>query len=314
MLCYPMDQLNYLNALRAFEATARNGSYVAAAKELNVTPAAVGQQIRALEAWLGARLFTRSRSGNQRLFMTHAARAALPDLSEGFARIGSGIARLKDSRSRSILTVTTTSAFISRWLLPRIDDFRNLNSEIDLRLDVSDKISDFASHNIDIGIRYGAGMWPGLIADRLLGEEAFPVCSPMLLSKQAPLDQPEDLRHHVLIHDTTLGAAGLGFPSWSDWFTLAKVGSVDATRGIRINSSAAVLHAAVAGQGIALARSVLAADDIASGRLIRPFESPSISLPFSWYLVHRAETIRSEEASLFRDWIISQTRVQAFAS
>ncbi len=189
-----MYGLAHLNALRAFEAAARNGSYIAAARELNVTPSAVGQQVRALEAWLGVRLFERSKAGTARLTPTTEAVAVLPDLKSGLERMSSVLQRLREGGGRDVLTVTATDAFMTKWLMPRIELFQAEHPGIDLRLDVSDRLADFSAGGPDVGIRYGEGPWSGLASTRLLDEEVFPVCSPALLSGAAAPRGPEDLR------------------------------------------------------------------------------------------------------------------------
>ena len=166
----------HLNALRAFEASARHQSFSAAAAELNVTPAAVGQLVRTLEDWLGTPLFHRGSSGRARLIVTDAAERALPDIRAGFDRLGIGMTLLQQASTGGVLTVTISPAFAAKWLLPRIDRFQALCPETDVRLDTSLKPVDFAAQGIDIGVRYGSGHWPGLVAEKLMDEEVFPVC------------------------------------------------------------------------------------------------------------------------------------------
>ena len=173
-----MNATLHLNALRAFEATARHQSFSAAAIELNVTPAAVGQQVRALESWLGVPLFNRLGSGAMRLLLTDAARAALPDIREGFARLSMGLDRLKDAGLHAELTVTVSPAFASKWLLPRIERFQQAFPNINVLLDTNPRAINFQTEHVDIGVRYGAGKWNGLTAVHLMDEVIFPVCSP----------------------------------------------------------------------------------------------------------------------------------------
>lgn len=180
----------YMNAMRAFEASARHQSFSAAAVELNVTPAAIGQLVRSLEGWLGTPLFHRSSSGRVRLIPTEAAQRALPDIRAGFDRLNLGLARLKEGSANGVLTVTVSPAFASKWLLPRIDRFQTAWPDTDVRLDTSLKLLDFVSQGIDIGVRYGAGVWPGLVAEKLMDEEIYPVCSPMLLRPGQRLKNP----------------------------------------------------------------------------------------------------------------------------
>lgn len=295
----------YLNALRAFEASARHQSFSGAAAELNVTPAAVGQLVRTLEDWLGTPLFQRANSGKVRLVSTEAAERALPDIRAGFDRLLVGMERLKESSSSGVLTLTVSPAFAAKWLLPRIDKFQSLWPDTDVRLDTSLKSVDFVAQRVDIGVRYGLGNWPGLVAEKLMEEEVYPVCSPALFKKHGQFDSPTDIAHETLIHDLSMDAH-TGFPSWQTW--LNKVGVVETAvaRGMQINNSAAVLQAAIDGQGIALARGVMARDDIAARRLIRLFPEVKFISPLAYYLVYRPECSSLPKLKAFRDWIFDE--------
>lgn len=199
----------YLNALRAFEASARHGSFSGAAEELNVTAAAVGQMVRGLEDWLGMPLFHRSASGKTRLTVTEGAERALPDIRAGLDRLGIGLERLRESTTSGILNVTVSPAFAAKWLLPRIDRFQARCPDTDIRLETSLKLVDYKAHGIDVGVRYGDGDWPGLAAEKLMDEEIFPVCSPGFCDK-LNLTAPSDLTRTTLIHDLSVDPA-IGF-------------------------------------------------------------------------------------------------------
>lgn len=297
--------LSHLNALRAFEAAARHLSYVRAADELGVTPAAVGGQVRALEAWLGIPLFRRSAGPPVRLSLTEEARAALPELHDGFDRLASGLRRLRAAKDAGVVLVTSSPAFAAKWLLPRVERFRAAHPRLDLRLDVTDQLADLAAGEADVGIRYGGGRWSGLEATRLLDEEVFPVCSPVLFDGPYPPRTPADLRHHTLIHDATV-RFDADFPTWRAWLTVAGVSDVDPGRGLMINASAAVTQAAVEGQGIALGRSVVVGDDLAAGRLVRLF--PEVACPVGWayYVVNRPEALQLAKVAAFRHWLMDE--------
>lgn len=276
----------HLNALRAFEASARHQSFSAAAVELNVTPAAVGQLVRTLEDWLGTPLFHRQAGGKVRLVTTEVADLALPDIRAGFDRLSAGLERLKEAGMSGVLTVTVSLAFAAKWLLPRIERFQSACPETDVRLDTSLKPVDFVAQRIDIGVRYGAGNWPGLTADKLMEEEIYPVCSPEILRRNKRLKHPSALAQQTLIHDLSMDGHK-DFPTWATWLRQAGVSDVKATRGMKINNSAAVLQAAVEGQGIALARSVMAHDDVMSGRLVRLFGDIRFQSPLAYYVIYR---------------------------
>jgi LysR family transcriptional regulator, glycine cleavage system transcriptional activator len=297
----------HLNALRAFEASARHQSFSAAAAELNVTPAAVGQLVRALEDWLGTPLFHRTAGGRARLTPTEAAERALPDIRTGFDRLTLGLERLKEGAMNGVLTVTVSPAFAAKWLLPRIDRFQSACPETDVRLDTNLKVVDFVAQRIDIGVRYGTGSWPGLTAEKLMDEEVYPVCSPQMLRKSGRLNEPGDLEHETLIHDLSMDGHA-GFPTWGAWLHKAGVGSPAVRRGMKINNSAAVLQAAVEGHGIALARSVMARDDLLCGRLVRLFSDISFCSPLAYYIVYRSDSADLPRTKAFRNWLMLEAQ------
>lgn len=296
----------HLNALRAFEATARHGSFAGAADELNVTPAAVGQLVRSLEEWLGTPLFRRSKSGKQRLARTEAADVALPDIRTGLDRLGAGLERMKESASGGVLTVTVSPAFAAKWLVPRIDRFQAKWPGADVRLDTSLKLVDYVAQGIDIGVRYGRGQWPSLTAEKLMDEEIFPVASPTLL-KTVKLERPHDLLRLTLVHDLSVDPDA-GFTTWAAWLEKAADCRAVRQRGLRINNSAAVLQAAIDGHGVALARSILAHDDVAAGRLVRLFPAISIPSALAYYVTYLPERAFRPHLVAFRNWLFDEAQ------
>lgn len=295
----------HLNALRAFEASARHRSFSAAAAELHVTPAAVGQLVRALEEWLGTPLFHRGASGRLRLVPTEAAERALPDIRAGFDRLTVGLERLKEGSTSGVLTVAVSPAFAAKWLLPRIERFQNAWPDTDVRLDTNLKPVDFVTQQIDIGVRYGTGTWPGLVADKLMDEDVYPLCSPGLLRGRPRLQKPADLARETLIHDLSMDSR-TGFPAWDTWLHRAGVADAATGRGMQINNSAAVLQAAIDGHGVALARSVMARDDLATGRLVRLFPEITFASPLAYYIVYRNECSGLAKLVAFRDWLLKE--------
>ncbi len=291
-------RLHHLNALRAFEATARLGSFVAAATELAVTPAAVGQHVRALEEYFGVPLFERR---GKALVLTQAARGVLPDVQEAFDRLASASNRLRDARLGSLLTVSMPPSFAAKWLIPRLERFRLAQPDIDLRLDTTDRLVDMSREGVSLAIRYGTGRYPGLAASLLMAEDVFPVCSPLLLTRTRKMRRAHDLQHFKLIHDTTLEGHA-SFPTWASWLKAAGARSMDARRGLRIGSSIMALQAAIEGQGVALGRSVIVANDLAEGRLVRPLET-SLATGYRYYLLYPQDTALSPGASAFAAWL-----------
>lgn len=173
-----------------------------------------------------------------------------------------------------------------------------------MRLDTNLKPLDFAAHRIDIGVRYGAGSWPGLVAEKLMGEEIYPVCSPRLL-RDGGWREPAELAQETLIHDLSMDGQA-GFASWKAWFDDAGVREATLQRGLKINNSAAVLQAAIEGNGIALARSVMASDDIAAGRLVRLFPGIAMKTALAYFVVYRADGTALGKLTAFRDWILRE--------
>jgi LysR family glycine cleavage system transcriptional activator len=300
---------NHLNALRAFEAAARHLSYVAAADELNVTPAAVGNLVRGLEAVVGTELFHRSQAGPARLELTAAARAVLPELQAGFDHLAAAFERLKASRGQITISLTVPPAFADKWLLPRVERFATNHPLYDLRIDTSGRLVDFAAERMDVGIRYGGGRWPGLNSTFLLRDAFFPVCGPALLEGTHPLRGPEDLKHHTLIHDRSM-ASESAFPTWRTWLQAAGFPGVNCDRGLQINDSAAAYQAAINGSGVALGRTTLVALDLAAGRLVRPF-GEAVECELAYYLVHRPKADSDPGIAAFKNWLCTEAQADA---
>lgn len=296
------QRLPPLNALRAFEAAARHLNFSKAAAELYVTPAAISHQIKGLEEFLGVQLFRRR---NKNLLLTDSGQAALPALREGFARLADAIELMRSGDVERILTVSVAPSFAGKWLVPRLDRFRESYPGIDVRVDANSRLVDFARDDVDIAIRYGSGDYPGLHVDCLLADEIVPVCSPRLLTGSAPLKKPADLRKHTLLHieDPIMSGA---YPDWKMWLLSAGIDDIDATRGPRFSQSNMAIQAAVEGHGVALAGSILVADDLAAGRLVKPF-ALSFPVNFCYYLVCPQATLAMPKMNAFREWLLSQT-------
>lgn len=284
-----------LNALRAFEAAARHLSFTRAADELHVTQTAISHQIKALEERLAVRLFRRLPRG---LLLTEEAQRYLPPVRDAFDQIAAATEQLGAGGSSGRLTVSVLPSFAAKWLVPRLGRFRATHPDLDLRISASSQLVDFARDDVDIAIRMGRGRYPGLRVDRLFGESMLPVCAPKLLSGAHPLRRPEDLREHVLLHDDD-------HTGWQLWLELSGVEGVDPTRGPIFTDSAMVVQAAAEGQGVALARRVLAAGDLAAGRLVQPFE---VSLPhdLAYYLVSPEATAEQPRIKAFRAWLLAE--------
>ena len=303
------DHLPPLSALRAFEATARHMSFSKAAEELHVTPAAISHQIHALEQDLGVRLFYRL---NRAIELTPAAQVLLPDLSEAFAGIHGAVARLRGHTDTGTLTVTASPSFAAKWLVLRLHRFQERCAEVDVRISATDEVVDLGKGGFDIAIRYGAGHYPGLNVELLFTNEVFPACSPQLLADGPPLRTPEDLRRHALIHDQAVERDPL-VPTWPMWLKAAGVKDVSASGGLSFNNMHLALDAAIAGHGVVLAYSTIAAADLAAGRLVRLF---SLALPdqFSYYIVTAPGALDRAKVRSFRDWLRDEADRQRSAA
>jgi len=294
-------QLPPLNAVRAFEAAARHLSFTKAAEELFVTPAAVSQQVKSLEAHLGRPLFRRL---NRAMALTDAGRLLLPGFGAGLDEIAQAVRALKAEAEHGPLDVNTSPAFASKWLIPRLDGFRHGAPEVEVRITASMELVDFDRDEVDVAIRFGVGDYAGLAAEWLMGEEVFPVCAPGLIDGEHPLETPEDLRFHLLLHDGTRQLGDLT-PDWSMWLQAAGVDSVNPNYGMTLRPGSMVVEAALEGQGVALGRRSLVAGDLATGRLVRPF-ALSLPISFSHWLVYKPEALKRPKIKAFRDWIVAE--------
>lgn len=285
-----------LNALRAFEAAARHASFTRAAGELHVTQGAVSRHVKNLEDRLGVQLFVR---GPQGLVLTPAGSAYLPAVSEAFDRLATATAALRGPGASRVLTVSVSPNFASKWLVHRLGDFAREHPDIDLRIAAGTEEVDFArAPDVDVGVRHGEGGWSGVDAVRLIGEEVYPVLSPALLAKGPPLDTPEDLRHYTLLRD-------LSSNGWPAWLAMVGARGVDGEKGPYFNFTSMALDAAVAGQGVALARRALATHDLLTGRLVRPFPQ-TLTSPRGYYVVCLPGRAGESKIVRFRAWLLSE--------
>ncbi|QCO16556.1 transcriptional regulator GcvA (plasmid) [Azospirillum brasilense] len=284
-----------LNALRAFESAARHLSFTKAAEELHVTQAAVSHQIKGLEEWLGMPLFRRM---NRALILTETGQSYLPPVRDALDTLSHATERLFRMDGSGALTISTMPSFAAKWLVMRLGRFQARHPELEVRLHTTPQLVDFSQQDVDIGIRFGAGNWPGLRCDRLMTEDIYPVCSPSLLTGPRPLRCPEDLRHHTLLHDDY-------FITWGTWGEAAGIAGLDHARGPRFDDSALLLQVAAEGGGVALARGVLVADDVAAGRLVRLFD---VHLPgnYAYYVAAPPHYFSRPKVKAFRDWLFEE--------
>ncbi|WP_374379819.1 transcriptional regulator GcvA [Dongia sp.] len=297
------DRLPMLPSLRAFESVARLGSVRAAAAELHVTPAAVSQQVKALEAELGLQLVRRR--GNQ-LELTEAARAGSETLTAGFRLLAQSVRAMREHQARPQIRLSVDPTLAASWLIGRLPRYRALAGHVDLLLDANRRYADFARDGVDAAIRFGIGRFPGLDAHFLLAEELFPVCSPQLLDGPHALRSPADLRHHTLLHNDWSTRVGR-WPDWQDWLDAAGVTGIEPKSGLHFNDSLVVLEAAIGGQGVFLGNTTAVQDLIAAGKLVEPFDL-RLKSDLGYYFVCTEQAAHRRDIIALRDWLLTEAK------
>lgn len=289
-----------LNALRAFDAAARHMSFKHAADDLAVTPAAISQQIRSLEDFLGVDLFRRT---NRSLVLTDAAQLSLGPLKEGFEKLEEAVDIITDSITSNVLRVSVSPSFASKWLVPRIAGFYERRPDAIVKINATMQVADFKAEDVDVAIRYGLGNYDGLESEELLRETIFPVCAPDMFDGEAAT--PCAVLNHTLIHDDST-VEDESAPNWTMWLKAAGVSPPEGVPALHFNTNALAIEAAVAGRGIALARSAIAEEDIKAGRLITPF-GEAVPIDFAHYIVYPKEKIKNERVQDFIEWLREET-------
>ena len=283
-----------LNSLKSFEAAGRLLSFTEAAKELNVTQAAVSHQIKVIEDFLGIALFDRY---PRRLALTEQGKTLLPEVIEAFDRVSLAVAVISHEQFSNVLSVRLAPSFAAKWLSPRLKYFWLQYPEIDLRLYHTHNAVDFEREEIDIAVTYGKGDWPGVIVEKLLSLDFFPVCSPSFLSNDKPLTDLGNLRYYALLHDAD-------YECWGDWLRLAGIDDIDANRGTVIDDTNVLIQAAIDGQGIALGSTTFVEDLLESGRLVKPFDVTLVN-EFAYYVVYPEAHLNNPAVRAFKEWLIN---------
>lgn len=288
-----MNPVFPLLALRAFVETGRHRSVKRAAEAMGVTPGAVSQQIRQLEARLGVTLFTRTRYGVQ---LTEAGAKVHPNLLMAFDQIAASLETLAAINGQPTLTVSTVPSFAASWLVPRLGRFTSANPEIEVRVEATSSLVDLKRDRVDIAIRHGLGAYPGLVSEHLVAPVLLPVAAPSILEAGPPIDEPADCLAYPLLQDSDRA-------DWRLW--LKAVGASDdprAERGPSFDDDFLLIRAAVAGQGLALVRDVYVADEIASGRLTLALDQPWPT-DFAYYAVTQTGGDERPAVRSFIDWL-----------
>lgn len=289
-----------LNALRVFDAAASLGSFTLAAETLSITPGAVSRQIKALEAELGVRLFDRF---NRAVRLTEAGARLAEGVADALGRLEMVVERARP-RADGPLVVSVLHSMAVKWLVPRLHRYQERYPGAEILISAADRTVDLAREPVDVAIRYGMGPFPGLDAQQLIRNVMFPVCSPTLLERKPAPWTPADLNQFQLLHDDNLRADE---PDWPKWLARAGGHAVDGRRGLRFSNTYLSLEAAMSSQGVVLAHEALVIDDLASGRLARPFDNLVIT-DFYYFAVCLPERADEPKIRRFRAWLAEQAR------
>lgn len=286
-----------LNALRSFEAAARNGSFRDAAAELNVSQSAISHQVKHLEVALGLELFVRRPRAVE---LTAAGKSYYPVLKDAFDSIADGTRALLRPQAEDVLTIQMYSTFAVRWLMLRMDRFHQAHPDIQVRLITSQSDADFDQHDIDLAVKIGEADKKDVTYDYLFTPALFPVCSPRLLEGEPRLRTPEDLVNHPILQV---------YPSERDWYAwLAEVGAtgVDPDAGLRFDSYDHALKMAARGLGVAMAMQPYVAEDFSTGLLVDMFPDRHVNAAGHWFLACPKDRDRSRKISMFRNWLLEE--------
>jgi len=288
-------QLPPLNALRAFEASARHLSFTRAARELHVTQTAISHQIKTLEQYLGAQLFKRL---PRKILLTEQGESLLAIAGECLDQIAEVSESIRKPQSSRKLTVSITPSFATQWLVPRLGRFWRQHPDIELKLHHSVQLTDFTD-DVDMAVRAAQeANWPGVEAEHLMTLDLIPVCSPVLADGRAPPSSPTQLADYTLLHESD-------YEEWVQWLLNVGVDNIEARRGPLLGDSTATILAAVNGEGISLARTVFVNDHLKSGKLIAPFAMCVRDL-FNYYVVYPRYALNNPGVAAFRDFLFRE--------
>jgi len=289
-----------LNSLKAFEAVARMHSFTKAADDLCVTTAAVSQQIKLLEEYLDLKLFNRT---NKSLQLTEAGKLYYPLLSKAFDTMALATQQMENFTETKRLNVSILPSMASQWLGTKLFNWCADHSDIDVNIKATHIEPNFDSSDVDFRITYGAPKDSGLLSHKLFTDSVSPVCSPKLITAKSPLNSPQDLKKHSLLH-IDWGKEYNSLPTWSEWFTRADIKDMTNIAGPTFNLSSMAIQAAIEGEGVILGQSVMVENELTSGKLIKPFDI-DIPLGESYYVLCRQSVMERPHAIMFLDWLKS---------
>jgi LysR family glycine cleavage system transcriptional activator len=242
---------------------------------------------------------------NRAIVLTDAGQLFLPLISQGFGNFHEAVTRLRQRGDDGPLTITSAPSFVSKWFIPRLSSFKRLHPEIDVRIDTSDRLVDFSREDIDVGIRFGDGVYPELDTVFLFAFDLIPVCSPDLLRGEHQLREVSDLKHFTLLHSNH-DELDPGWPDWAMWLKVVEADDVDSSHGIYFNQSDQLFQAALDGQGVALLANVMAEPEVAAGRLVQPF-SARLPVQMNYHVVTSPHKVGIAKVAAFRQWILDES-------
>jgi LysR family glycine cleavage system transcriptional activator len=284
-----------LYGLRAFESASRTLSFTRTADELNVTPAAVSHQIKTLEERLGIRLLERQ---NNKLTLTTMGEAYIPSVREALDMILAATDQICMRADGDTLRLSVLPIFATRWLIPRLGAIRESHPELNIEVSTSYRLVNFNTENIDAGVRYGSGQWPGLESHYLFGEEVVPMCNPILLQGNTTLSSPTDLRTLPLLHSARTREY------WRLWLTANGIDDINPYAGYSFSNCLLTLEAARAGLGVAMINRAYLDERMANGSLVAPFDM-TLTQNMGCYLVYPKTSASFSKILKFRDWVLN---------
>ena len=291
-------------ALRTFEAAGRHLNFTRAADEVGLTPAAVSYQIKEMEDQLGVVLFTRSSRSIQLTPAGAVLFEAAADALDSLQRAAGRARRM--TRGSAHLRISLSARFAANWLMPRLPRFRAAHPGLELMFDITDQIRDFDADDVDIAIRFGTGKYEHALADRLFDMVVAPVCSPRLLETGPRLREPRDLFHHTLCY-LDWKTDGMVWPNWRMWMEEAGIRDFDDSRCLAFPDSSHVVQAVIEGGAVGLADLAMIANDLAQGRLVRPFDiGVSVVGEYAYHLVYPESSGQDPRVLAFRAWMLGE--------